>query len=112
MSSSQVGALADRPVVSGVPILNSIVLVAINGRHVDALDGAGNFFSIVEIRPGQNVFEVTTADSLNQTTTNIITIYGSSCPDTFSNLGVLSASTVAEYGRTSFNEQTKCCMLT
>ncbi|MBX9627665.1 MAG: hypothetical protein K2X82_27950, partial [Gemmataceae bacterium] len=39
-------------------------LVTIDGRPVDALDAAGNFFARVTVRPGQNIYTfTTTADS-------------------------------------------------
>ena len=83
------------------------MIVAVNGLPVDALDAAGNFYSVVGIRPGQNIFEVTATDAFEQTTTNTITVIGTTCPDNFSSLGVVSASVEPEYGRTSFREQTR-----
>lgn len=101
-------ALSARPPISpGVPATNSIALVTVNGRPAEALDAAGNLFAILEIKAGQNRFDVVAIDSFSNRTTNTITVFGTSCPDNFSSLGVVSASLLPEYGRTSFNEWTK-----
>ncbi len=86
---------------------NRITLVTVNGQPVDALDAAGNFFSNIEIKPGQNVFNVVATDAFNQSTTNTVTVYGTTCPQNFSSLGEVSSSVTPEYGRTTFNEWIK-----
>jgi hypothetical protein len=85
---------------------NSIRSVTVNGKPVDAIDASGNFFSPVDVRPGQNVYEVIATDALNQNTTNSITLFGTTCPQAFSSLGEVSSSLRPEYGRTSFNDWT------
>ena len=52
-----------------------VVDVRVNGQAVEALDAAGNFFSTVQVRPGQNTFEVVATDAFNQSTTNSITVF-------------------------------------
>lgn len=86
---------------------NRITLVAVNSQPVDALDAAGNFFSSIEIKPGQNLFTVVATDVFNQSITNTVTVYGTTCPQNFSSLGEVSSSVTPEYGRTTFNEWTK-----
>lgn len=101
-------AHADRPeLLPGTFQTNRITLVTVNGQPVDALDAAGNFFSNIEIKPGQNVFNVVATDAFSQSTTNTVTIFGTTCPQNFSSLGEVSSSVTPEYGRTTLNEWTK-----
>jgi len=86
---------------------NQIALVTVNGRPVEALDAAGNFFDPLEIRVGRNLFEVVATDIFGQSATNIIAILGARCPQSFADLGAISTSLNPEYGRTSFHEWTQ-----
>ena len=90
-------ALAARPQIKlGVNATNNIILVTVNGHPADALDDAGNLFAILDIRPGQNRFDVVVTDSFMRSTTNTLTLYGATCPNNFFTLGVVSASLVQE----------------
>ncbi len=94
-------------VTPGVPATNGIRLITINGQPCEAVDGAGRFFTIVQVQSGQNVFAVVALDGFDQTTTNRISVYGVQCLNTFSRLGVVSSSIQPLYGRTSFDEGAK-----
>ena len=101
-------AHADQPeLFPGVFMTNKVEWVSLNDVPVQAVDSIGNFFSTIEIRQGANVLNVVAIDSYRQTTTNTITVYGTTSADTFSKLGQLGDSIQVEYGRTSFNEWTK-----
>ncbi len=86
---------------------NPVLLVTVNQQPVDATDVAGNFFAAIEVKSGLNVYEVVALDAFNQSTTNSITVFGTTCPQSFASLGTVTASLLPEYGRTSFNEWTK-----
>lgn len=101
-------ALAHRPeLFPGVYATNQIVLVTVNGASVEALDAAGNFFSPIDIRAGQNTFEVVATDAHLNSTTNTVTVSGTTTVQNWASLGVVTASAQAEYGRTTFNEWTQ-----
>ncbi len=85
---------------------NPIVAVQVNGRFVDRLDAAGNFFSPVEVRSGLNRFEVVATDARGLSTTNTITAYGNGCTQSLQNLHDISTAVHPDYGRTSFNDWT------
>ena len=86
----------------------SIVLVSVNGLPVGRLDGAGNFFTQVDVLPGVNEFEITAFDGFGQTVTTHLEIRGTQPTETDVQFELfstnLSASLVAQYGRTSFAE--------
>lgn len=86
---------------------NRIEIVTVDGQPVEALDASGNFFSTLEIRPGENRFEVAATDSFGLSTTNVLTVYGTTCPQTFASLGEVTASTTPQFGRTSFTDWTR-----
>ena len=88
------------------PTTNSLRLVTVDGQPVQALDPAGNFFAIVDVRPGSNRYEVIAVDALDGSTTNVLTLTGLSSSVAFASQGVVTDSERPEYGRTSFNEWT------
>lgn len=84
----------------------NIKSVAINGRPVDALDSAGNFFSRVTVAPGENTFAVIATDSLGQSATTSLTFEGRTALTQqgqidFSQFSDVTASFAGEYARTS-----------
>jgi RHS repeat-associated protein len=87
---------------------NASAPVTLNGRPVDALDGAGNFFTRVTVAPGQNTFTFTATDSLGQTATTTLNLNGVQPPAggiDFTNLAALAPNSFqAEYGRTSWQD--------
>jgi hypothetical protein len=98
-------ALAPDVNEQGQPVENSITKVTIDGKPVDALDADGNFFTLVHINPGQNVFSFTATDQYGQTASTGLTLVGR--PAGTIDYGQLqeNAQTKAEYGRTSFVEK-------
>lgn len=99
-----------RPVGSKMLLTGQVsdaVTVTNNGRPVDAIDVAGNYFSLVEIQPGTNTLELTARDALGTTATVNVQVTGIQSADgeiDFSQLSDITASFPAEYGRTSFDE--------
>ena len=89
--------------------LNRIVLVTVDGRPVDALDSSGNFFASVSLLPGANSYEFMATDAFGQTASTTLTLYGTQASpgeQEFSLVSDVTASFFAEYGRTSFHEDT------
>jgi RHS repeat-associated protein len=81
--------------------------VTINGRPVEVIDPAGNFFSRVTIAPGSNEFAFTATDGLGQEASALLTVEGN--PGTsgaidFAGLSNVTPSFIGDYARTSFNE--------
>lgn len=88
---------------SGALVRNAIALVTVNGKPVDALDGAGRFFHQADLLPGDNVFEVVAEDAYGQRTATRLTIEGTQAAGVdFSMLSDVSASFDVDYARTSF----------
>src|SRR5262249_29251992 len=54
----------------------SVVSVTVNGRPVDVLDDAGNFFTNVSIVPGVNNFTAVAVDFDDQTATALLSLKG------------------------------------
>src|SRR5262249_28334497 len=97
-------AEADRIAVSAGRTQNRITLVSVNGRPVDVLDGAGNFFAYVDVGPGVNTLAFTATDAYSQTATAALKLTGVQTPASqidFSLFSDVSGSLTAEYGRTS-----------
>ena len=89
--------------------LNRIVLVTVDGRPVNALDSSGNFFASVSLLPGANSYEFMATDAFGQTASTTLTLYGTQASpgeQEFSLVSDVTASFFAEYGRTSFHEDT------
>lgn len=90
--------------------LNAISHVMVNGRPVDVLDSAGNFFSNVVVAPGNNVFVVTAFDETGQARTASLSVNGTSTPESDVNLQRLSDVTGAFtgiYATTSYQNTNK-----
>ncbi len=82
-----------------------VTAVTVNGRPVDTLDAAGNFFHRIEILPGDNRLTVAAAASSGALQTAEIMLRGVAADSTKLDTGRLtdvSASVDAKYGRTSF----------
>ncbi|MEX1028303.1 MAG: FG-GAP-like repeat-containing protein, partial [Candidatus Paceibacterota bacterium] len=86
---------------------NAIDLVDVNGAPVHVLDPAGQFFTQVEILPGDNAFTFTATDSGGQTVSTSLTLRGvEDEPDIdVARFADVTASFAGVYGRTSFNEE-------
>ncbi len=93
--------------VAPTTVANRIVRVTVNGSLVEALDQGGNFFFRIQIQPGRSVFEVVATDAFDQSTTNTIEVFGTTCIENFASLGEVSTALAPEYGRTSFNDSTE-----
>lgn len=101
-------ARADHPGQSpGVLAANAIHSVSLNGQPVAALDVAGNFFAKVALVPGANDLELIAVDNQGLTTTNSITVFGSTCTERLADLGEVSTTLEPVYGRTSYNDWTQ-----
>lgn len=87
---------------------SQIVSVTVNGKAADILDAAGNFFYKTTVLPGENTYVVTAVDSLGQTATDLVTVFGSSEGEgTAENLQFeVSPSFQPVYARTSFDART------
>jgi len=88
------------------PVPNRIVAVLINGTGVEVLDAGGNFFTQVDVLPGENVFHVTAIDAYGQTAETTVTVFGSQ--DLGGHIDLLfdvSPSFAPLYARTSFDER-------
>lgn len=100
-------AIADHIAVSTGLKTNQIIYVNVNGAPVDVLDNAGNFFTRVDVLPGQNTFTFSAVDAYAQTATVTLNLEGVQPPAgavDFSLLSDVSASFAPDYARTSFNE--------
>jgi hypothetical protein len=53
-----------------------VLAVTVNGRSVDALDAAGNFFALVQVASGVTALTVQATDALGQTATADVTLIG------------------------------------
>ncbi len=122
--------IADPPIISGLspadgsripagtPIIISgrvspgtsserIESVTVAGVPVQVLDAAGNFFSQVTVRPGQNLLNVAAANALNEVSTESLAVEGiqplAGTID-FSQLSDVTASLRGEYGLTSWDD--------
>jgi RHS repeat-associated protein len=90
-------------------VRRDIVQVTVNGTPVDVLDAAGHFFTKAILAPGQNHFEIVATDTKGLTASTTLTLEGvQRAPGEidFSLFSDVSGSFSAEYGRTSFNEDT------
>ena len=87
---------------------NSISLVTINGEPVHVLDAAGNFFSSMIVRQGQNKFRFVATDSAGQTAEVTLTITGTTATTgiDLSRFADTTGSFTGVYGRTSFEADT------
>ncbi len=88
------------------PRVSELESISVNGKPVDAIDYAGNFFSLVKIAAGENVLNFSATDTLGRTTSATLTLYGASAAnqlDTDSLVDVTSSFT-GVYGRTSFDD--------
>lgn len=100
----------EQVLISGhVPIdmISSLRSVTLDGKVVDAIDGAGNFFTRVTVRPGQNVFEFVATDFQGLVASNRLTLAGkqpTAGAIDLSRLTDVSASFDGVYGRTSFDD--------
>ncbi|MCA9224818.1 MAG: VCBS repeat-containing protein, partial [Planctomycetales bacterium] len=89
---------------------NHIEFVLVNNQSVDVLDEAGNFFALVDIVGGANDFTFTATDTVGQSVSSVLTLFGASEPDAeidFSRFADITGSFSGAYFRTSFNEQAK-----
>lgn len=88
---------------------NRISYVTINGRPVDVLDPAGNFFSRIDVLPGRNDFAISAVDIYGQSSTVSLSVNGvQSAPGEidFRRFTDMTANFSGVYFRTSFNEDT------
>ncbi|HVK07210.1 MAG TPA: hypothetical protein VM597_00395, partial [Gemmataceae bacterium] len=102
------GRAAAEPGPSGA--VPPLLAVTVNGRPVDAVDPAGNFFTRVQAAPGRNTFALAAADAGGGTATTAVTITGTQPPAgplDFSAVADLSGGVGAEYGRTSYHVDSK-----
>jgi RHS repeat-associated protein len=84
-----------------------IARVAVNGRPVDILDNAGNFFVRLDVQLGRNELLFTATDTLDQETSIELTVIGVAFDDTridFSQFSDISGSFSGQYFRSSFND--------
>lgn len=82
---------------------NLITNVTVNGQPVDALDGAGRFFAKVDVKAGENVYEVVATDLYGQSAATTVMVEGVQGGGVdFSTLSDVSASFDVDYARTSF----------
>ncbi len=89
---------------------NSIELVSIDGNPADQMDFAGGFLSLVAIQSGKNEFQIVATDSVGQTTSVTLTLWGVERPVDGIDFDSFSDTTDAfsgVYGRTSFDEVNK-----
>jgi len=96
-------------VVPGTP-QTSIVGVTVNDQPVDALDAAGNFFSLVTVQPGANVFTFTAIDTLGSQDTVALTLTGIDPPGAgfdVDNLQNVTAFGQFDFQATTFNRRTR-----
>jgi hypothetical protein len=84
---------------------NSITKVTVNGKAVDVLDAEGNFFTMVQINHGQNVFSFVATDQFNQTATTGLTLIGQPAGTIDFDSLLENPSAKPVYGRTSFVEK-------
>ncbi|WP_233902915.1 putative Ig domain-containing protein [Stieleria maiorica] len=84
----------------------SITHVLINDRPVNIVDASGSFFAYVEVGPGENRFEITAFDALDQQSQTSLTITGLSSGDDidFSRFSDITDTFQEVYGRTSFKD--------
>ncbi len=82
--------------------------VVMNGRPVDALDSAGNFFVRTTLQPGSNQFHFTATDSYGRIVETNHTLVGIQTPSDYIPFDQLVsvAGFQAEYQRTSFDAGT------
>jgi hypothetical protein len=89
----------------GQTVENSITKVEIDGKAVDVLDADGNFFTMVHINAGQNVFHFTATDQYSQTASTGLTLIGNPADTIDFDSLAENPQTKIEYGRTSFVEK-------
>jgi RHS repeat-associated protein/fimbrial isopeptide formation D2 family protein/uncharacterized repeat protein (TIGR01451 family) len=84
-----------------------VAAVFVNGVPVDAVDAAGNFFTLVTVGVGGNKFIFDGINTKEQKATTSLSLTGvAPGSDGFSSLSIVSKSLAAEYGRTSFDKAT------
>ena len=86
-----------------------IGVVTVNNKPVDSLDSTGDFFTRVDVLPGQNTFTFTAYDAAGGTTSTTLALNGVEQPPgavDYSLLSDVSASFQAQYARTSFDDDT------
>ncbi|HUP81562.1 MAG TPA: putative Ig domain-containing protein, partial [Pirellula sp.] len=86
---------------------NRIQSILINGRPVEALDAAGNFFDSAIVQAGQNRFSVTVTDLLGRSTTKTVALMGVDAASLLTDLSRyddVSASFAGLYGRTQYGD--------
>jgi RHS repeat-associated protein len=87
----------------------AIGVVTVNGQPVDTLDSSGDFFTKVDILPGQNRFTFTAYDAAGGQASTTLTLNGAQQPPgavDYSLLSDVSASFKGQYARTSFDDDT------
>jgi len=104
-------ALAPSVNDQGQTVENSITKVVVGGKPVDVLDADGDFFTVVHINNGQNVFSFTATDQYNQTATTGLTLVGQ--PAGTIDFGQLQENPDAKpaFGQTSFAEKSNTLWL-
>ena len=86
-----------------------IAAVIVNGQPVDAVDSAGNFFTLVTVIAGQNVFTFTAVDALGSQTSQTLVVTGtasSGTPSDITNLQDVTDFGQFKFGGTTFNRRT------
>ncbi|MHB8861524.1 MAG: putative Ig domain-containing protein [Pirellulaceae bacterium] len=82
-------------------------IVRVNGQSVQVMDDAGNFFHQVQVAPGTNTFLVEARDAAGDTTSSTVTVAGTQATAgavDFTQLSVVSGSSLGLYGRTSWQD--------
>ncbi|MBQ9370568.1 MAG: fibro-slime domain-containing protein [Thermoguttaceae bacterium] len=85
----------------------AVVATYVNGKPVDVIDVAGNYFVQTTVEPGENVYELTSIDSSGTRATETVSIYGRTETEKIEYLQFdVSPSFKPDYARTSFDERT------
>lgn len=81
--------------------------VLINGAAVESLDAAGNFFASLELRSGENTFEVLATDSLGISVSNSVSVLGfeGAGATQIGSLVPVTPTVRPAYGRTTFDSR-------
>lgn len=86
----------------------TIVEVTLNGRHVDALDGVGNFFAPIDLKLGTQSFVLTAIDSRGAQASTTLTLTGlvaSGARFDVTSSSDITTTTNLIFSHTTFNRQ-------